>query len=499
MSNIIKKIKKENVTWGLAIACIIIFTLLMLLVFWSEKIPGYERHQTIVCGVVIITFVLVIALYCFVKIKFHQWVFIFLIIAGGLSLLIQPILNIPDEYVHLARAEMISEGRVFVNPEETEFPTIQSVKDLTHFSKTSYTKTDLKGKEINYNRTTISHVAGSNLSFLYFPQTIGILLAKILHLNVIWMLWLGRFFNLLVYCILISVAIKLADKWSFVLFYMASLPISIQQAASFSPDVLINGLSILLIAYFIHLYCKEDKCITKRELLCFLCISILIPLVKITNIFIAGLVLLLPMKNIDKKKRVVIKTSFICIVCVVGGVYYLYTTKFGVNLEHLKYLRTMHVDAGKQINYILTDTSKWLREFISSLSNQFNDIISSLNSFGYLEYGYSILNLLTIFMFSKVCFQEEKIGLTNIDKVLVTLMSVGIYTFSCLALYISWTTVKAKGILGMQGRYLIPMIALTSLMFGTSNQRKKADHTVDVTVISSMIGIMLIVTTVRYF
>ena len=286
MSNIIKKIKKENVTWGLAIACIIIFTLLMLLVFWSEKIPGYERHQTIVCGVVIIAFVLVIALYCFVKIKFHQWVFIFLIIAGGLSLLIQPILNIPDEYVHLARAEMISEGRVFVNPEETEFPTIQSVKDLTHFSKTSYTKTDLKGKEINYNRTTISHIAGANLSFLYFPQTIGILLAKILHLNVIWMLWLGRFFNLLVYCILISVAIKLADKWSFVLFYMASLPISIQQAASFSPDVLINGLSILLIAYFIHLYCKEDKSITKKELLYFGVISVLVSLAKITNIFI---------------------------------------------------------------------------------------------------------------------------------------------------------------------------------------------------------------------
>ena len=144
-----------------------------------------------------------------------------------------------------------------------------------------------------------------------------------------------------------------------------------------------------------------------------------------------------------------------------------------------------------------SDTSKWLREFVSSLSNQFNDIISSLNKFGYLEYGYSMLNLLTIFMFSKICFQEEELGLTNTDKVLIILMSMGIYTFSCLALYISWTTVGTKGILGMQGRYLIPMIALTSLLFGTAKREK--NYLVDVTVISSMASMMLIATTVRYY
>ena len=108
-----------------------------------------------------------------------------------------------------------------------------------------------------------------------------------------------------------------------------------------------------------------------------------------------------------------------------------------------------------------------------------------------------MLNLLTIFMFSKICFQEEELGLTNTDKVLIILMSIGIYTFSCLALYISWTTVGTKGILGMQGRYLIPMIALTSLLFGTAKREK--NYLVDVTVISSMASMMLIATTVRYY
>lgn len=497
MSNIEKKIRKENETKKTQITCMVILVLLMALIFWSEKSPGCAKAQMIIGGVIIIALGFIFFIYCFIEMKFHQWAFTFILIVGGLSLLIQPILNIPDERAHLGRAELISEGNLFVDPEETEFPSIQAVQDLSSFEKTSYIKSDLKGKAINYDKTTVVHVAGSNLSFLYFPQAIGILFAKILHLNVIWMLWLGRFFNLFVYSVLISLAIKLADKWKFVLFYIASLPISIQQAASYSPDALINALSILLIAYFIHLYCKEDKSITKKELLYFGVISVLVSLAKITNIFIVGLILLIPMKNIDKKKRMVIKGTIICLVCIIGGIYYLYTTKFGVNMEHLEYLQTMHVDAGKQINYILTDTSKWLREFISSLSNQFNDIISSLNSFGYLEYGYSMLNLLTVFMFSKICFQEEKLGLTNTDKVLIILMSMGIYTFSCLALYISWTTVGTKGILGMQGRYLIPMIALTSLLFGTDKREK--NHVVDVTVISSMASMMLIATTVRYY
>ena len=49
----------------------------------------------------------------------------------------------------------------------------------------------------------------------------------------------------------------------------------------------------------------------------------------------------------------------------------------------------------------------------------------------------------------------------------------------------------------MQGRYLIPMIALTSLLFGTDKREK--NHVVDVTVISSMASMMLIATTVRYY
>ena len=40
MSNIEKKIKKENETKKTQITCMVILVLLMALIFWSEKSPG---------------------------------------------------------------------------------------------------------------------------------------------------------------------------------------------------------------------------------------------------------------------------------------------------------------------------------------------------------------------------------------------------------------------------------------------------------------------------
>ena len=280
------------------------FWVLMFIVFWSYKQPKNEKNQIIISIVVVITLTILLILFSFIKIKFHRWVFVFLIFAGILSLFIQPVLNIPDEAAHFARAEMISEGHIIVGQKDKEFPSIQSVNDLQHFGKTAFTKTDLKNKKINYTPTTVKHVAATNLSFLYLPQTMGILLAKVLHMDAIWLLWFGRIMNLLCYGIIVASAVKIAPKWKFVLFFMASLPMSIQQAASFSPDAIINGLSILTIGYFIYLY--DKKTITIKEYCIFEILCILIPLAKITNIFIAGLNLLLPMENVEKKKRLLV-------------------------------------------------------------------------------------------------------------------------------------------------------------------------------------------------
>ena len=95
-----------------------------------------------------------------------------------LSIAIQPILNIPDEVAHFARAEFVSRGNMIVDSEQRDYDTIQSVLDLRSNVKVPYISSTVKGEKIDYTTAKIGHIAAANASFLYFPQAIGILIAK---------------------------------------------------------------------------------------------------------------------------------------------------------------------------------------------------------------------------------------------------------------------------------------------------------------------------------
>ena len=101
----------------------------------------------------------------------------------------------------------------------------------------------------------------------YLPQAIGILIAKLLDLNVIWILWLGRICNLICYAGLVSYAIKKANCLKIPLLAVACIPISIYQAAFISIDSLIIGLGILVVAYFIEFCTSKENSIDRKYLL----------------------------------------------------------------------------------------------------------------------------------------------------------------------------------------------------------------------------------------
>lgn len=473
----------------------------LCITFFTAQGFQMGKAESIISGIVLLVSSILIVCYKIYENKLHILTWITIFFLGILSVFIQPILNIPDEQTHFARAEMVSRGVFYINPDEQQFDSIESYIELKEERQIPYTQSEIKGKKINTNSKTVTHVAATNATFLYFPQAIGILCAKIFNADIIWMLWLGRLFNLFWYAMLIGLAVKIAPEMKILILFVASLPISIQQAASFSPDATINGLSLLLIAYFLKLYCDEDKKIHSKEITLFGLLSILVILSKVTNIFIAGLFLLLPESKFKDKKGMFISKILILVLAIaVGGGYYFYTTTFAPNIEAQAFLGEANVDAAKQIQYIINNFFEWLRNFMGAMINQSEEYIRMLNWFGCLDYKYSVLSMVCVFMFGKLCFQDVNIEINRFRKILIFLMIMGIYGFSCLALYISWTPVGTDYIDGIQGRYFIPLIAMIPLLFA-KNTRKSEEHKHigDYTVLISMIGIMLIATACRYY
>lgn len=488
--------------------CSLFSSLFLILVFVNEY--GIETVEKSLLLAVLICVLNIAVLFSSLvkKLEIHHIAVVVLLIFGLLSLFIQPILNIPDEAAHLARAELTSRLQLFISPQATEYTTIQAVQDFMSNEKTNYLRSTIQGMKINQTPALCYHVAASNVFFMYIPQALGIFVAKILGLDVIWMMWLGRLCNLLVYTALAGLAIKIIPQWKLPLFFVVCLPMSIQQAASFSPDATINALAFLLIAYYVRLLCASESSITVKQLGIFTGLAVLLTFSKVTNVFFVALILTIPKNRFQKQHLAwVIKGLVILPVVLIGGLYYLYTSTFVTNPVHLQYYEAMGVSPSDQIQFILSSPLTWLNDFVKACIGMLSDTISSISSFGWLEYQYSFLNLVCIFIFSKLCFQHVKTALSGWGKALTLLIAIGAYMATCLAMYITWSPVGSTEIYGVQGRYLIPAFALLPLLFSSASkeplpENPKAqwmERTTLLTVSTSMIGAMLMLTVAIFY
>lgn len=490
---------KVNVIQKKTIFCLVLTWIVLGIVAFTAQGMGLGKAESVITVVVLLACSGIVICYKIFEDRLHIFALVLILCLGGISAFVQPILNAPDEQTHFARAEMVSRGVFYIDPNEQEFSSIQSYIELRDQRSIPYTQSIVKGQKVDETEQLVKHVAASNMTFLYFAQALGIFMAKLLHLDIIWMLWLGRCFNLILYSFLVYLSIKIAPKMKYLLLFVAVLPISIQQAASISPDAAINGLAFLLIGYFLKLYCKKNETVNRKEIGIFIALSVLVTLSKVTNVFMAGLILLLPTSLFANKKNMCwYKMLVIAVAIVVGGGYYYYTTTFAPNLEAQAFLGDANISSSGQIQYIIHNFVGWLHDFLGAMINQSEEYVRMLSWFGCLDYRYPVLTLVSVFLFGKLCTKETGLDIKTSQKILVFLMIAGMYAFSCLALYISWTPIGADYIDGIQGRYFIPAIAMIPLLF-TENRKNIPDHLGDSTVLVNMIGAMLIITACKYY
>ncbi len=91
----------------------------------------------------------------------------------------------------------------------------------------------------------------------YLAPAGGMLLARVLGLGFYGMLLAGRLANLAQYLLLAGFAVRHIPRGKTLLFCTALLPMSLQLAASFSPDALVLGLGFALLALVLE--CAEQK------------------------------------------------------------------------------------------------------------------------------------------------------------------------------------------------------------------------------------------------
>lgn len=450
--------------------------------------------------------------------------FVIILCFGLITSFIVPICDVSDETEHFTRSEITSEGIIFPHWTGEDYNLTRShyyntddkkeafnpeagynVPNYVNFVKNNRGITIFQTPDdtdkIDYTPSIAYSAFEQNPFFGYLPQAIGFAIAKFLDLNVIWVLWLGRIFNLLCYASLISLAIKKVPDLKIPLLAVACIPITIYQAASVSIDSMICGLGILAVAYFIYMVKSP---LENVDIIIFAFITFLLGLCKLPYLAFIFLLLFVPFKNykdqINSKKLIIIS---ILLVVIIGIMWSEYSTP---TLMHSWRSSLFQVNATAQTQYFLSSPAR-LGNFLFEIATTypvrvFNGVFNFYGGYHkghYTDHYTLITTVIQLFLIFVLFLYPHKIKFdwkTKLGSLAVLLI---VYVGTCWIQLLTWSNVGEIS-LGISIRYFIPIIALIPILGGTTrwNDIKEIDYYSVVLIIGFMAALVLAFSTKYY-
>ncbi len=399
-------------------------------------------------------------------------VFIVLGTVAGISLIfLIPPFNIPDEGAHFVKSYYVGingndDGGRVILPE--------SINNFSYkYIHGSYVYT-IKYNVKNYfgdifdrlsvsveSDETFNYSNTNSLSVIpYLPSVVAITIARAFRLPSIFLLMFGRFANLLCALLMGYYSIKGIPAFKRLIFVMLLFPIVMQQNMGINMDWLTNIISVVIISYVLRLKYRKTT-ISNKNMALLTGMVFILAFCKFGYFPIAFLVLLIPNKNFESKKKAILFKLFIIVMPMIIGIVQNFSTilmptsgkskyySLGFALAHPFYMVKV---------YLTTLRDRAVLDFLTGMLDGFGISLKWSNS------PMLFINTIIAMILIMVSGQDED-KLKLIDKViigLVAFMVVGVvYTSLCF----TWTPEGAETVQGLQCRYFIPANLLIYLLF----------------------------------
>ncbi|MFP3153096.1 DUF2142 domain-containing protein [Lachnospiraceae bacterium ZAX-1] len=341
------------------------------------------------------------------------------------------------------------------------------------------------------------------LDYFYYPAAVGFVLARLLGLGTLPLLYLGRFFNLLAFVLMARFAIKKAPFGKTMFTVIAISPMVMHQVSTLSYDALIFGLSYLYIAQALHLIYKEEKFSWKQWLPLLISGTLLATAKSGAYLPICFLVVLIPMKKLGGRKNdlpgergLPNKTKNKSL-----GRYLRYAWGLPVVMALISFLnfrlksadivggaaRHMVSWPGKPtptyvLSFLWEHPLSFIRLVLRTLSTQTGEYITSM--FGVIMGSWNI----RIPIFWVVCFifvlflagiriKGEKEWIPYEHKLWIAIICGGIFFLIEMAMLVGWTPITYPFVMGVQGRYFLPILPLIMLLLQNKAIMLDKDYT----------------------
>lgn len=294
-------------------------------------------------------------------------------------------------------------------------------------------------------------------SLFYYPQALGLFLGRIFNMSVYGGVVCSRICNLLAYLLLAYLAVRITPIFKNIMAIIGLLPLTLYQAASDSPDAMLNGLCFLFTAMCFSYAYGEKEGLDWKDVLKLSAVLSAVFLCKYVYVCLGLLVFLIPMKKFGGKKE--------------------YWKCFAIGLIPLALLGAAAmsyavpvVSGGQaaagtegvtQVQYLLQHPKFILQVLITTFFQEFNDWMLRLNTLGNLNYQLGplsyILPMYVVFVGS-LDRTEACAKIRTRDQWLCFAAFVMTSLGVIMGLYIGDGSLNKVGALivqGVQGRYFI--------------------------------------------
>jgi len=313
---------------------------------------------------------------------------------------------------------------------------------------------------------------------LHAPAILGITLARIMNLNTVWLLMIGSWCSLIAYALLVYFGMKRLPFGKSLLFVIALLPMSIQQAVSFSYDSIINGVALLFTCYFLYFMFNRVK-ISKKNIITLMILSFIIALGK-SGVYLPliFMLLLLPMQKKDqmpKKKLWFISLGIIgvtVLMCLSYNLPSILGDFSGGSDSGEKIISWAH-EPGYTVNYIFQNLKKVAFVFTNTFFVKAQYYLSTFvgESLGQFDIQVSpiYISIFWILLFGASIREEHEAQMfTKIQRVFIGILCFGSVFLILFSMFFYWTPISRAIIMGVQGRYFIPLSFILLLLFRCS-------------------------------
>jgi len=305
---------------------------------------------------------------------------------------------------------------------------------------------------------------------VYVPQAAGISIARIFGFGSLSLLFLGKFFNLLIYLFLTAAAIRRIPFGKEVLFGTVLLPMTISLSSSMSYDTMILGTAFFLTAEFLYLAYGADRVkISDLVLLCVLT-AVLGPCKMVYSLLIF-LFFLIPGKKFGGNRRKVLSFLLLAAVLILSMVL--------VNAAVIRSYAAVSQDgavvqadrAGYSAGELLSRPGFILKMLGSTFVLQgerlhlgmIGEWLGNLDPVLGTPYFITVMFTLGLIALSlKKPGESQK--MSGCARAWTALILLGIVLLTAGAMFVSWTTRDSAVIEGIQGRYFLPVLPLFLLI-----------------------------------